>query len=110
MELPSLILTWTMWMFLASLLLLASFRVLAEGRTQSLLRVKDPQNPTVAQPFSPARLQLLVVTLAAAGYLLLNTASGARDLHLPQEFDYVLLGSNVSYLLFKGRQLQHLAR
>ncbi len=85
--------------FLFSLAAIVGIRVLTgEINTRGLLRTKSP---TGEDSISPARVQLLVFTLAAAGNFLtdvLNAPGSATLPEVPQSMLATLGGSHVFYL------------
>jgi hypothetical protein len=89
--------------FVAALVLLVSYRlVTGEINTIGLLSDKWTRE------FSPARLQLLVATVLAAGYWflkVLNPAAGNQLPDVPQDLLLLLGGSHTLYLGSKSLPL-----
>ena len=94
------------WFFLAILALLVGYQMLTGG-----INMTGLFDDKVTRGLSPGRVQLLVLTLAGAGYYLLLVAQQPPDGSLPSVPEEVLLlvgGSNLVYLGAKARS--HLFR
>jgi hypothetical protein len=89
--------------FVAALVLLVSYRLIT-GEINSIALLSDKGT----REFSPARLQLLVATVLAAGYWFLKVLSSAAGNQLPdvpQDLVLLLGGSHTLYLGSKSLPL-----
>jgi hypothetical protein len=95
-------------LFLAACFAAVVWQVTRGPGLDGLLRVKRPSRPQLPPPFSPARLQMLLVSSLAATLLVARLLAGERNLTLPPSMAYAFLASNSTYLVFKGLQLLRL--
>ena len=100
------------WAFVGALLF-AFIAQLASGGIDlsGLIRAKDPATSGARLDVSPARVQLLLFTLAAAFLLLVRVINGeTSQLDFPPEFDAAFGGSATAYLGLKGWQVTELRK
>ena len=100
------IIRFELWLILGGLALIVGYQMLT-GKINTTGLFDDK----VTRGLSPGRVQLLVLTLAGAGYYLLLVAQQPPDGSLPSVPEEVLLlvgGSNLVYLGAKARS--HLFR
>ena len=85
------------WAFLGVLAAIVMYRLLTGAiNVRGMLRSKNPRGKAV---YSPERVQLLVITIAAALYLIGAVISSGKEFPtLPNEFAFALLGSHGIYL------------
>ena len=100
------ILRFEIWFFIGSLVLLVVYKMLT-GKINTTGLLHDKKDKQTAG-FSPARVQLLILTLFGAGYYLLLTVNNGYPTEfpeVPQELLALVGGSNLVYLGAKARSM-----
>lgn len=95
------VLRYEMWIVTGGLAVLVGYRLLTSGiNTRGLLDTKDP-----SQSYSPARLQLLLITFGCAVWYGCLCIQANAFVEVPRELREMLGGSNVLYVARKFFQL-----
>ena len=106
METLTAVVRFEVWFLLGSLALIVAYKMLTGGiNMEGLL---DDKKDKQTAGFSPARVQLLILTLFGAGYYLLLTVKDGYPTEfpeVPQELLALVGGGNLVYLGAKARSM-----
>ena len=100
------IIRFEVWLMLSGLALVVAYKMLTGGINMKGL-LNDKKDKQTAG-FSPARVQLLIMTLFGAGYYLLLTVKDGYPTEfpeVPQELLALVGGGNLVYLGAKARSM-----
>lgn len=106
METLTAVVRFEVWFLLGSLALVVVFKMLTGGINMKGLL--DDKKDKQTAGFSPARVQLLILTLFGAGYYLLLTVKDGYPTEfpeVPQELIALVGGGNLVYLGAKARSM-----
>ena len=106
METLTAVVRFEIWFLLGSLALVVAYKMLTGGINMKGLL--DDKKDKQTAGFSPARVQLLILTLFGAGYYLLLTVKDGYPTEfpeVPQELLALVGGGNLVYLGAKARSM-----